>query len=177
MSSPIRTRSSFAIALAFVLVLAGGCDAEQSSLADVKPSQNALEAGQGQAQLPLTSLTIASSGVTHEFKVEVADNAESRRIGLMHRRELADDHGMLFDFKESRFVSMWMQNTHLSLDMLFIDRRGLIRSIAESTVPYSTAHIHSATPVWSVLELNAGTAKRLGLRPGDRVMHSIFENE
>ena len=154
-----------------VLVLFG-CDeaAEQG----YPRAHNNPTKGEVQDTLPLSQLTILSGDNEHTFTVELADNANSRRIGLMNRRDMADDHGMLFDFGETRYVSMWMANTYLSLDMIFIDRQGMVRSIAKNTVPLSTTHIGSGAPVYSVLEVNAGIADRLGLKPGDRVQHEIF---
>ena len=94
----------------------------------------------------------------------------------MFRRELAPDAGMLFDFKEVEPVAMWMKDTYLPLDMLFIARDGRIVHIAERTVPFSLATISSGEPVLAVLELNSGTASRLKIKPGDRVIHPIFGN-
>lgn len=112
---------------------------------------------------------IAGGGKVHEFTVELAlDNAQ-RQQGLMFRKEMAAGHGMLFDFGRKRSVLMWMKNTHLPLDMLFIDEKGIIRTIHENAEPLSEAIIDSKVPVLFVLELNAGTAKRLKLKPGHRV--------
>ena len=125
-----------------------------------------------QAFEPLTIVT--GSGARHQFQVEVARNDAERAQGLMYRRSLAPDRGMLFDFGRLEPVSMWMQNTYVSLDMLFIRPDATVARIAENTEPLSTRTIASGEPVLSVLELVAGTAKRLGLNPGDRVQHPIF---
>ena len=82
---------------------------------------------------------------------------------------------MLFDFGSERTVTMWMKNTYLPLDMLFIKRDGTVARIAERTVPQSLIVISSGTPVQGVLELSSGTVARLGIRPGDRVIHPIFQ--
>jgi uncharacterized membrane protein (UPF0127 family) len=82
---------------------------------------------------------------------------------------------MLFDYQESRPVAMWMKNTHIPLDMLFIDAAGRVARVARDTEPFSLTPIPSGQPVRAVLELNAGTARRLGIRPGDRVRHPIFD--
>ncbi len=121
-------------------------------------------------------LTIESGGKRIPFKVEIADTDERRALGLMYRTTLAADAGMLFDFRRDEDVAMWMRNTRIPLDMLFIDRTGRIVNIAERAVPFSEATISSAAPVRAVLEVNGGTAARLGLRPGDRVIHPIFGN-
>ena len=92
----------------------------------------------------------------------------------MYRRTMAPDHGMLFDFEAVAPVAMWMKNTYLPLDMLFIRADGTIARIAADTEPLSTKVIPSGEPVLSVLELNAGTAARLGIHAGDRVEHPLF---
>ncbi|GJD54744.1 DUF192 domain-containing protein [Methylobacterium dankookense] len=119
-------------------------------------------------------LTIQGKSGSHRFAVEVMRNDADRSRGLMYRRSMAADHGMLFDFEQVEPVSMWMKNTYLSLDMLFIRADGTVARIAADTEPLSTAIIPSGEPVLAVLELNAGTAAKLGLRPGDRVEHPLF---
>ncbi|MDP6788085.1 MAG: DUF192 domain-containing protein [Rhodospirillales bacterium] len=110
------------------------------------------------------------------FTVEVAETAAQRQQGLQHRKSLAAGAGMLFDYKRVQSVAMWMKNTLIPLDMLFIDAGGRIVNVARDTEPLSLATIPSAAPVLAVLEVNAGTARRLGIRPGDRVLHAIFGN-
>ncbi|AUX76212.1 MULTISPECIES: DUF192 domain-containing protein [Sinorhizobium] len=112
---------------------------------------------------------LTTGGRAHDLTVELAIDPEQREQGLMHRRQLAPDHGMLFDFGETRRVMMWMRNTYLPLDMLFIGADGTVATIHENAVPLSEAIIDSQEPVAFVLELNAGTVKRLGIRPGDRI--------
>jgi hypothetical protein len=118
---------------------------------------------------------VTQAGVRHEFQLEIANTPESRSRGLMFRRELPDGRGMLFDFgaRETE-ISMWMKNTYIPLDMIFIRADGRIRHIAENTTPHSEATISSGGPVKGVLEVIAGTARRLGLSPGDRVEHPFF---
>lgn len=118
---------------------------------------------------------VTQGGQRHAFEVEVARNDSDRAQGLMFRRSMAPDHGMLFDFGKVEPVSMWMQNTYLPLDMLFIRADGTIERIAANTEPLSTRTIPSGGPVLGVLELNAGTAARLGIKAGDRVEHPIFK--
>jgi uncharacterized membrane protein (UPF0127 family) len=120
-------------------------------------------------------LSIRSQSGIHHFKVEVARNDADRSQGLMYRRTMPADQGMLFDFGRVAPVSMWMQNTYLSLDMLFVRPDGTIARIAANTEPLSTRTISSGEPVLSVLELNAGTAAKLGIKPGDRVEHPLFK--
>lgn len=113
-------------------------------------------------------------GETHKFRVELAVTAEARRQGLMHRTDLAEGQGMLFDFETQQPVSMWMKNTPLSLDMLFIAESGRILRIERETTPFSLRSIHSGRPARGVLEILGGTADRLNIRVGDHVLHPIF---
>jgi len=122
------------------------------------------------------TLEIASNTGVHAFTVEIAVTDEQRARGLMFRRELPEGRGMLFDFYREQPITMWMQNTYISLDMIFIRGDGRILSIAENTEPLSTRVIGSGGPARAVLEVIAGTAKKLGIRPGDRVSHSIFRS-
>jgi uncharacterized membrane protein (UPF0127 family) len=119
-------------------------------------------------------LTVVSGSARHAFQVEVMREEADRAQGLMYRRSLAPDRGMLFDFGRVEPVSMWMKNTYLSLDMLFIRPDGTIARIAADTEPLSTRTISSGEPVNGVLELPAGTAARLGIKAGDRVEHPMF---
>ena len=113
-------------------------------------------------------------GERHEFTVELARTTEQMALGLMYRTRLAADAGMLFDFDPPRRVSMWMKNTLIPLDMLFIRADGKIAHMAQRTVPQSLETISSPEPVKSVLELNAGTAARLKLKIGDLVSSSAL---
>ncbi|GIK78903.1 MAG: DUF192 domain-containing protein [Pseudorhodoplanes sp.] len=144
--------------LAALLVLAMGCGSAAAS----------------DQQAPLQTVEIVSRTGVHVFSVEFVANDADRAKGLMFRRELPEGRGMLFDFEREQEVAMWMQNTYIPLDMIFITRDGRIRRIAENTEPLSTAVIASGGPVRGVLEVIAGTARRLGIRPGDRVAHRIF---
>lgn len=121
------------------------------------------------------TLSIVSKGGTHRFSVEVMRNDADRARGLMFRRSMAADHGMLFDFERVAPITMWMKNTYLPLDMVFIRADGTISRIAPDTEPLSTAIVPSGEPVLAVLELNAGTAAKLGLASGDRVQHALFK--
>jgi uncharacterized membrane protein (UPF0127 family) len=119
-------------------------------------------------------LEIATKGGVRVFEVEMAVTPQEQEQGLMYRRELADGKGMLFDMGKERPAVFWMKNTYVSLDMIFIRADGTIASIAERTTPLSEARINSGAPVRGVLEVVAGTAKRYGIAPGDRVGHRIF---
>ena len=105
----------------------------------------------------------------HVFSVEMATTDEERDTGLMYRKELPDGKGMLFDFSPEQQISMWMKNTYISLDMIFIRADGRILRIAENTEPHSTKIISSGGPAKGVLEVIAGTAQKYGIaarRPG-----------
>jgi uncharacterized protein len=115
------------------------------------------------------TLEIASKSGVHVFSVELAVTDEERVRGLMYRREVPEFYGMLFDFKRDQDVAMWMKNTYVSLDMIFIQSDGRIRRIAENTETESEKIIQSGGPVRAVLEVVAGTARKLGIEPGDRV--------
>ncbi len=119
-------------------------------------------------------LEIESGGRRHRFTVEMADTDERRTLGLMHRRSMPADAGMLFDFKRDAPVSMWMRNTLIPLDMLFMDRTGLVTHIHERAIPMNETIIESNGAVRAVLELNGGTVQRLGLKIGDRLIHPMF---
>lgn len=128
--------------------------------------------------LPLERAEIlGADGERHVFEVRLADTPEARARGLMYVTALEPGHGMLFDFGVTREVGMWMKNTPLPLDMLFIDAAGVIRRIAAETRPFSTAIVRSGSPVRAVLEISGGRAAELGIEPGDRVAHRIFAPE
>ena len=120
------------------------------------------------------NLVVETRDARHAFRVELAATPASRSRGLMHRKEMADQNGMLFDFGSEQPVSMWMKNTWISLDMLFIDSTGKILQIAQETTPHSLEHIRSIFPVRAVLEINGGMSQTLGIKPGDHIRHPLF---
>jgi uncharacterized membrane protein (UPF0127 family) len=117
-------------------------------------------------------VTLHTASGAHFIDVAVAETPGDQRLGLRFRRALPDGAGMLFLHPAPREVTMWMKDTYLSLDMIFIDAGGRVHRIAARTEPLSRAAIASHGEVVAVLELAAGAAERLGLRPGDRVEHS-----
>lgn len=125
----------------------------------------------------LHSLEIVSKSGVHSFTVEIADNDATREKGLMFRRSLPEGSGMLFDFHQAQDVGFWMQNTYIPLDMIFIRADGRIHRISENTEPLSTKTIRAGAPVRAVLEVIGGTARKLGIAPGDRVAHPIFSGQ
>lgn len=149
------------LAFGFVLAFSG--------LAHAQAPQNPVGATD-----PLT--IVQADGKTHAFKVELADTPEKSEMGLMYRASMPKDHGMIFDFRPARDVSMWMKNCLFPQDMLFLDEKGKVLAIAENARPGSTRLISPGFPIASVLELNGGIAKELGLKPGDVIKHKLFGN-
>jgi uncharacterized membrane protein (UPF0127 family) len=130
--------------------------------------------GLGAQAASVQPLEIVTKSGVQVFSVEMATTEEEKTTGLMYRKELADGHGMLFDFSPEQEVSMWMKNTFISLDMIFIRSDGRILRIAENTEPQSTRIIPSMGLAKGVLEVIAGTAKKYGIAPGDKVAHPLF---
>ncbi len=145
--------------IALCLAQAGPARA-QSTLANFERGELEIETG---------------DGTRHVFQIELATTPEQKSQGLMFRRSLAPDGGMLFIYPSVRTITMWMRNTLIPLDMVFIAADGRIVKVAQRTVPMSLATISSGGPAKAVLEVNGGTAARLGLKPGDRVLHPAFQ--
>ncbi len=116
----------------------------------------------------------ASGGPEHSFAIEVATTESEKALGLMFRTELSDSQGMLFPYTAERVLQMWMHNTYIALDMVFIRADGTIARIEESAEPLSDRVISSGSPVLAVLELPGGAAARLGIKAGDKVRYPIF---
>ena len=127
-------------------------------------------------KLPVSTLVIDSGHGARKFQVEVAADPDSQEKGLMFRKSMAPDAGMLFDFHKPDFQTFWMKNTILPLDMIFIRADGTISSIAPNATPQSETPIPSYEPVRAVLEINGGRAAQLGILPGDHVHAAIFDN-
>jgi uncharacterized membrane protein (UPF0127 family) len=122
----------------------------------------------------LQTLEIVTKTGVHVFSVELAVTEREKTHGLMFRRSVPDFTGMLFDFGTDQPQIMWMKDTYVSLDMIFIQSDGRIRRIAENTRPQSKKLIRSGGPVRAVLEVAAGTARKLGIEPGDRVESPVL---
>ncbi|MBB4001338.1 MAG: DUF192 domain-containing protein [Aurantimonas endophytica] len=122
----------------------------------------------------LSEATLVTASGRHAIDVELATTPDTRATGLMNRESMPAGQGMLFDFGESRPVSMWMKNTLIPLDMLFIDDTGTVASIKTNAQPLSLDTIPSGAPVRYVLELNGGAASRYGVARGDRLEHEII---
>ena len=129
----------------------------------------------GAGAADVEQLEIVTKSGPRAFLVELATTADEKDSGLMHRSELPDGRGMLFDFSPPQLVSMWMKDTLIPLDMIFIQADGHILRIAQNTEPLSTMAIPSGGLVKGVLEVIGGTAKKYGIGPGDRVGHRLFD--
>jgi len=127
------------------------------------------------AQGGLEPLEITTASGPHEFQVEIANNEASREKGLMYRRFMPADRGMLFEFDRDEPVAFWMKNTYIPLDMIFISPDGTVTHVAANAEPLSEAIVPSAGPCIAVLELNGGAAARIGIEPGDKVKAAFFK--
>lgn len=156
--------------LALLLTLASG-GGVQAQIARQNPSHC-----KGQPELrPLQPLTVQTARGRTAFKVEFADTGIKREYGLMCRRSLAADRGMLFDFRQPvDGVAFWMRNTLIPLDIIYIRPDGVVLSIAPDVRPLDETPVPAGGVIRGVLELRAGRAAEMGLRPGDRVLHRIF---
>jgi hypothetical protein len=159
---PRYTSVAFSFALGLAALMAAGARAQTCESIAVE------------RLLPTTPLTIVTAAAQHAFAVEVAASVAQRSRGLMCRPGLPPLAGMLFDFGEERTVAMWMKNTLIPLDMLFIRVDGTVRHIARNARPNSLTPIPSKGPVRFVLELAGGTATRLGFAPGDVASHALI---
>jgi uncharacterized protein len=135
-----------------------------------------LSVGVGLADMRRDKLTLVTATGEHTFEIEIADTPEEKARGLMFRRSLADNAGMLFPYgPPAQEATMWMRNTYISLDMVFIRADGVVHRIEHGTEPFSERVISSEGPVSAVLELKAGIASRIGLKAGDRAIHASFK--
>ncbi|MBA3810270.1 MAG: DUF192 domain-containing protein [Caulobacteraceae bacterium] len=153
--SPVLRRSLPGALAALALVTAFAADARTKTLA-------------------VEDLDVVTAHGVFHFKVEIADTDAAREKGLMFRKTLAADRGMLFDFKRAGPVAFWMKNTLIPLDMLFVGGDGHVISITRDAVPLSTTPIPAGGDALGVLELRGGRTAEIGAQPGDQVRHRIF---
>ena len=146
-----------------------------SALGLASPQRPALAQAASDQSAALEPLEIISSNGRHAFSVEVMRTDAERAKGLMFRRFLPADRGMLFDFKTEQPVMMWMKNTYIPLDMVFISRNGTVTHVAENAEPLSERIISSNGAAFAVLEINGGAAARLGIKQGDHVLNAMFK--
>ena len=123
---------------------------------------------------PRSALEIRSAGGRQWFNIRVADTEPRRELGLMYVTRLPSDEGMLFPEDQPRVMSMWMKNTYIPLDMLFIDTHGRIVCLLANTKPESLDILSCDKPVKAVLEIGGGEAQRRGIKVGDEVVHATF---
>ncbi len=175
----MKTALAFLIALA----LAAGPASAQTATQDAPPapetSVTQLPPDQEDAVVEYGGpdpLTIVSGEESHAFTVEIADTPRSRTRGMMFRDSMGEDEGMLFLYDQPRAASIWMKNTEVSLDILYVLPDGEIAKIARNAVPGSLESLASGVPVLAVLELAGGRANALGVMPGDVVQHPAFGN-
>lgn len=185
MDSPVRPRRGL-FALAGALIVTAACSEQPA--AQPAPSSAptaaisaaappAVAGAVGEAPAGFEVLEVVTPQGRTRFFVEIADNDAERERGLMFRKVVPPDRGMLFDFKTPRPVAFWMKNTLIPLDIIYIQADGTVLSIARNTTPLSEAPIPSGGPIVRVLELAGGRAEEIGLMPGDRVEHRIFKRD
>ncbi|MEO0061750.1 MAG: hypothetical protein RLZZ08_310 [Pseudomonadota bacterium] len=133
------------------------------------PAAQSAPAIHPESGLEVVPLTVEAQGGTHQFRVEMARTPEQQQMGLMFRKAMGADEGMLFPYAQPRRLSFWMKNTVLPLDIIFIDPDGKVVNVAANAVPYSEEPLSSAGPASAVLELNAGRAAQLGIGPGTAI--------
>jgi uncharacterized membrane protein (UPF0127 family) len=126
------------------------------------------------AEMRKDTLKLVTASGTHTFQIEVAETASEKARGLMFRRSLAEDAGMLFPYEPPQEATMWMRNTYIPLDMVFIRQDGIVHRVETNTEPFSEAVIASNGNVSAVLELKAGIARRIGLKAGDKALNKLF---
>jgi len=131
---------------------------------------------EGRIDFSRSELSVLTARHKYKFNIEIATTPDQQERGLMFRKKMADRHGMLFLFTKSQMITMWMKNTYIPLDIIFINRKGVIVRIAKNAVPHSLDYISSGTPVISALEVNAGVTDRLEIKPGDRIDYPFFRH-
>ncbi len=142
----------------------------------ILPNSGLSQADGTPQSLLVSRVIIETDTGSFEFEAEMAVTWQQQRMGLMFRREMAENRGMLFYYPVPQKVSFWMKNTYIPLDIIFIREDGTIANIADNAEPHSLKPINSRGSVTGVLELNAGLANKLGIREGDLVRHEIFRN-
>ena len=170
-SQPPRSSMSRWIIAAFVVLTLG------VSGISLWTNLTRMSAGEAVARAPEKTagkLVVTTDSGPQSFNVDVMRTDADRAKGLMFRQSMPQDYGMLFDFERDQFVSMWMKNTYIPLDMIFILADGRIHRIERGTEPHSERTISSGAAVRAVLEVNAGVSDKLGLKAGNRISHPMF---
>ncbi len=130
---------------------------------------------QAEIEMRRDTLTLHTASGAHRIAIEVAESDREKAHGLMFRQSLGDSEGMLFPYPTAHEITMWMRNTFISLDMIFIRADGIVHRVETDTEPHSERIIASEGDVTGVLEMKAGSARRLGIKPGDRVEYPHFK--
>ena len=151
-----------------VLALAGGAACAQVAPAQARGA-GCVDDGPPQTRLPRERLTIHTTRGPVSFNVQLAADDATREKGLMFVRSMPEDQGMIFDFEEPQSTAFWMHNTYIPLDLIFVDGEGRIANIAHKAPTCNDNPIPGRGPIRAVIEINAGVAEKLGIRPGDRV--------
>lgn len=176
LTGPLRGLTATACALALLAACSEQPAAQTPPAAPQAPAK-APAGALGEAPAGFEVLeTVTPSGRTRFF-VEIADNDAERERGLMFRKSLAADRGMLFDFHTPREVAFWMRNTLIPLDIIYVQADGTVLSIARNATPLSETPIPSGGPTLGVLELAGGRSAEIGLMPGDRIEHRMFKRD
>lgn len=148
----------------------------QSALSAVSVEFDVVRVAAAKMRQDKLTIVPAAGGQGHTFTIEIASTEAEKSLGLMYRSSLPDTAGMLFPYGPERIITMWMRNTYIPLDMIFIRADGTIARIEERTEPLSERVISSGSRVSAVLEIAGGAAERLGIKPGDKVRYKLFEN-
>ncbi len=173
----IMTKFVLAILLSAALTACTGTGSVGAKTADAQTCIAGKALGNSEAGLATVEVCIKSGNISHSYAVEVAETSREQATGLMFRKSLADNAGMIFPLSSSRQASFWMKNTLIPLDIIFIRANGSIESIAENTVPYSKAQVSSGEKVSAVLELRGGLTRELGIKAGDIVSWSYVTSK
>jgi uncharacterized protein len=168
------TGAARAALVSFVVTTGLFCPGGLSVLVAAGLVMTGVSSSTAQAPLKQEQLTLVTATGDVTISVEIAQTSEQKAKGLMFRKSLDDRAGMLFPYGQPQEITMWMKNTYIALDMVFIRGDGTIHRIEAMTEPFSEATVASQGPVAAVLELNGGAAARLGLKAGDKARHAVF---
>lgn len=166
-----RAVLSVVLGLLATAALVGACGADDQSK---RAAQKAPASASTTAKQANDKLTLVTASGRHDIHIEVADTEEKKQVGLMFRTSLDDGFGMLFPYREPQEITMWMRNTYVSLDMVFIRADGIVHRVERNTEPMSEAIIASNGLASAVLELKAGAAAHYQIGPGSKVEHPVF---
>lgn len=176
-AAPFLVPEPIAMARAAVVISALACAAVMAATTAraEQPPAAAAPGSSGVVAAARDTLVLITASGRHEIALELADSERKKTLGLMFRTALPDSYGMLFPYGREQELTMWMSNTYISLDMIFIRADGTVHRVEHDTEPMSEKLINSRGPVSAVLELRAGEARRLGIEPGSRVEHPAFK--